>query len=381
MRESSKEKTAFEAFEGLYQFRVLPFGLCNGPATLQRLMQNVLRGLGGEKPFCHGYIDDIIVYSDSVEEHICHLQQVFDRLRQVGLKLHPKKCKIAYPRVHYLGHVVSASVVYPDPAKLERFLVPTSVRAVREFLGLAGYYRRFVPNFAKVTAPLHALTRQDVPFLWKEQCQESFERLKPLLASPPPFVLHRDASAHGLGAVLEQEQPDGKLHPVAYARSLRKGKINYIITELEGLALVWSAQHFRPYLLEHHCLAYTDHAPLKAMLKSRNPSGKMASWAETLAELDHEICYRPGRKHSHADALSKALVSGSEKDPEVFQVSQCCCNVNECTCDLNSGEEAQRDSSVSIVDDNEMTQSLARCIATWRMEVYRVMKPKQSVAF
>ena len=146
--------------------------------------------------------------------------QVFDRLSQVGLKLHAKKCKIAYPRVHYLGHVVFASGVYPDPAKLkdvQRFPVPTSVQAVRKFLGLAGYYRWFVPNFAKVAAPLYALTQQDVPhlyaFLWTEQCQESFEKLKALLTSPPvlafadfnhPFVLHADASTHGLGAVLDR---------------------------------------------------------------------------------------------------------------------------------------------------------------------------------
>ena len=168
-----------------------------------------------------------------------------------------------------------------------------------EFLGLAGYYWRFVPNFAKVAAPLHALTRQDVLFVWTEKCKESFEKLKMLLTSPPvltypdfnhPFVLHTDASTHGLGAVLEQEQSDGKLHPVAYAsRSLRKGKANYGITELEALALVWAARHFRPYLLEHHCLVFTDHAPLRAMLKARNPSGKMARWVETLAELDLEI--------------------------------------------------------------------------------------------
>lgn len=133
MSESSKEMTAFVTFEGLYQFRVLLFGLCNGPATFQCLMQSVLRGLGGEKPFCHAYID-IIVYSDSVEEHVNHLQQVFDRLRQVRLKLHPKKCRIAYPKVDYLGHVVSAAGVYPDPSKLkdvQRFPVPTTIRAVR----------------------------------------------------------------------------------------------------------------------------------------------------------------------------------------------------------------------------------------------------------
>ena len=182
--EGSKEKTAFVIFEGLYQFRVLLFGLCNGPATFQWLMQYVLRGLGRDNPFCHAYIDDIIVHSDSVQEHVNHLLQVFERLRLVGLKLHPNTCRMAYPEVHYLGHVVSVAGVYPDPAKLRdlrQFPVPTAVHSVRELLGLAGYHRRFVPNFAKVAAPLHALTWQDVPFMWTEQCNVSFEKLKFLL--------------------------------------------------------------------------------------------------------------------------------------------------------------------------------------------------------
>ena len=224
MEEASREKTAFTTSEGLYEFQVMPFGLCNAPATFQRLMQRILRDLG---EFCSVYIDDVIVFSSSIEEHLDHLKQIFDRLRRVGLKLQPKKCTFGSQEVLYLGHLVSAKGIYPNPAKttaVKEFPVPTNVKAVRRFLGLASYYRRFVPNFAKVASPLHALTRQDVPFEWTAKCQQAFEKLKDLLTSTPvlaylnfaaKFVLHTDASGESLGAVLEQEE-DGKLHPVAY---------------------------------------------------------------------------------------------------------------------------------------------------------------------
>ena len=245
VQKSSQEKTAFVTFDGLYEFRVMPFGLCNAPATFQRLMQ---RALVGMSKFCSVYIDDILVFSESVEEHIGHLCQVFRRLREVGLKLHPQKCFLGRPEVPYLGHVISAEGILPNPGKVlavKEFPTPTNVR---EFLGLASYYRRFVPDFAKQAGPLHTLTRANVPFLWSESCVEAFSRLKELLTSPPvlaypdfskPFVLHTDASGKGLGAVLEQEQADGKNHPIAYAsRTLSKHEQRYGITELETLAVV-----------------------------------------------------------------------------------------------------------------------------------------------
>ena len=148
------------------------------------------------------------------------------------------------------------------------------MKAVREFLGLAGYYRRFVPNFAKVAGPLHALTRQDVPFHWTSKCQQSFDKLKELLSEPPVLsypdfsrsvVLHTDASSHGLGAVLEQKADDGQMHPVAYTScTLSKHEKNYGITDLEALGVVWALRHFRAYLLGHPCVVMTDHALLHA---------------------------------------------------------------------------------------------------------------------
>ena len=329
MSEESKAKTAFATMSGLYEFKVMPFGLCNAPATFQRLMQKVLSGLGSGDPFCEVFIDDIIVFSDTIEEHLEHLRMLFARLRRIGLKLHPGKCTFARREVLYLGHVISAEGIGPNPEKVEavkRFPVPTSVKGVRQFLGLASYYRRFIPGFARVAAPLHALTRQDVPFCWSLACQHAFQRLKDELVNPPvlaypnferSFVLHTDASKDGLGAVLEQEQDDGRLHPVAYAsRSLNKHEKNYGITDMEALGVVWASKHFRAYLFGHPCVVYTDHSPLKVMLNAPHPSGKLARWGQVLAELDLDIRYKPGRRNANAEALSRAPADGGQTEAD-----------------------------------------------------------------
>ena len=235
------------------------------------------------------------------------------------MKLHPDKCEFASPKVHYLGHVITAEGILPNPDKVKAvkdFRNPTNVKEVPEFLGLAGHYRRFVPNFARVAGPLHSLTKQEVPFHWTGECQQSFDCLKRLLSEPPvlaypdftrPFTLHTDANGKGLGAMLEQENEEGVNHPVADAsRTLSKHEKNYGITDLEALGVVWALRHFRAYLLGHACVVLTDHAPLRALLKARHQSGKLARWSQTIAEFNVEIKYRPGRQHSNGDALSRA---------------------------------------------------------------------------
>ena len=174
MDQDSKEKTAFTTFAGLYQFRKMPFGLVNAPATFQRLMEVVLSGLA--RRVCVVYLDDVLVFGRTVAEHNANLTQVLERLRRAGLRLKPKKCRFALTEVEYLGHVVSAQGVRTDPKKIEaveRFSTPQDVKTLRSFLGLASYYRKFVPDFAKVAGPLHALTRKGVPFLWTQSCSVS----------------------------------------------------------------------------------------------------------------------------------------------------------------------------------------------------------------
>ena len=244
MSPESIEKTAFATHSGLYEFAVMPFGLCNAPATFQQLMETVLAGLARDA--CMVYLDDILgvtVLGATLEEHLQNLSEVFDRLRKAGLWLKPTKCHFARKEIAYLGFIVTDKGVAVDPQKIEAvrsYPTPTDLKHLRSFLGLASYYRRFIANFAKIAHPLHALTRKDTPFLWDSTCQQAFENLKqcliaaPVLAFPnfdSPFLMETDASGIGLGAVLAQKQEDGSVRPLAYAsRSLQKHERNYGVT-------------------------------------------------------------------------------------------------------------------------------------------------------
>ena len=316
MAAESQEKTAFATYSGLYEFTVMPFGLCNAPATFQRLMETVLAGLARKTSM--EYIDDILVFSKTFEEHLTHLEQVFSRLRQAGLRLKPKKCTFAQSKVEYLGHMVTREGIEVDPKKVQavqNFPQPNNLKTLRSFLGLASYYRRFIPNFSKEASPLHSLTRKDAPFVWTPTCQRAFDKLKQLLTNAPvlafpdferDFILETDASGEGLGAVLAQKHGDGAVRPVAFAsRTLQPHEKNYGATELEALGVVWAAKHFRPYLYGHHCDLFTDHEALKSLLNTPQPSGKLARWGISIQELDLSIQYRPGKKNSNADALSR----------------------------------------------------------------------------
>ena len=200
---------------------------------------------------------------------------------------------------------------------------------MRSFLGLASYYRRFIPQFSRIAGPLHALTKKNSVFTWTAACQKTFERLRKLLASAPvlaypdfhvPFILETDASVSGLGAVLAQQQEGGLVRPIAYAsRSLQEHEKRYGATELEGLGVVWAVKHFRPYLYGHHCDIYTDHEALKSLLNTPQPSGKLARWGMAIQELDVRILHRSGKHNVNADALSRAPVAQPE---EVQKVSR-----------------------------------------------------------
>ena len=323
MEETSKEKTAFTTHVGLYEFEVMPFGLCNAPATFQRLMENILHSLIGKS--CLVYLDDVLVLGRTLEEHAENLEAVLSRIRAAGLKLKPSKCNLARKEVEYLGYCVSAKGVATDPKKvtaIKAFPVPLDVRSLRSFLGLLSYYRRFIPNFSIIANPLFVLTRKDVPFQWTTECQESFDNLKDILTSATilafpdfkeDFLLETDASGTGLGAVLSQKQPNGQIRPIAYAsRTLQSHEKNYGSTELEGLAVVWAVKHFRQYLYGHRCHVFTDHEALKALLNTPHPSGRLARWGLVIQELDLTINYQPGRKNMKADALSRNPVETRE---------------------------------------------------------------------
>uniref|UniRef100_A0A5S6R4Y5 RNA-directed DNA polymerase n=1 Tax=Trichuris muris TaxID=70415 RepID=A0A5S6R4Y5_TRIMR len=310
-----RAETAFCMPTGLYQFNVMPFGLCNAPGTFQRLMEVVLGSLRWTS--CLVYLDDIIIHSRKEEEHVRRLGEVFSRLRNVGLKLKMEKCHFFKKEVRYLGHIVSADGVRVDPEKNEavnNWPRPTSPKELRQFLGLASYYRRFVSSFATVAAPMNKLMKKSSRWNWAPECEVSFQELKAPLTSAPTlsfadfnqaFILDTDASNCGVGAVLAQVV-DGKEVVVAYAsRTMSKAERSYSTTRQEMLALVWAVRHFRPYLCGKKFRARTDHSSLRWLQGFKEPEGQVARRLELLSSYDFEVEHRAGRKHRNADALSR----------------------------------------------------------------------------
>ncbi|CAL8466564.1 g6100 [Coccomyxa elongata] len=310
-----REKTAFATRRGLFQFNVMPFGLKNAPATFQRLMQEVLEGL----PYCKVHIDDIIIFSETIEEHLQHIDTVLLRLEAAGLCAAPKKCKVAMFSLLYLGHVVSREGHGPDPAKVEVICAsppPQTKTHVRAFLGMSGYYRSYIKDYAKISRPLTALTEDGAEehVKWTPRCQHAFDQLKqslttaPVLKSPNyslEFKLQTDWQPQAVAAVLSQVE-DGEEHPVAFAsKQLTKGQKNWSASEGECYAVVWAVKKFRPYLYCNHFTLETDHQALKYLMTTNDLTGKLARWSLRLQEYDFEICYRPSSRNANADGLSR----------------------------------------------------------------------------
>ena len=343
MEEDDIHKTAFRVGSGgLYEYTRMPFGLCNSPATFQRLMEACLGDENFESLVL--YLDDILVFSSTIEEHIERLDVVFTKLKAHGLKIKPSKCNFFRKEVKYLGHVVSEDGVSTDPAKTEaikNWPKPTTEKELRSFLGIAGYYRRFVQNFAKIAAPLHALLSkpnksktklksEQFAKLWNKNCDIALRTLKEKLTTTPilgypdfskEFILEIDASLEGLGAVLSQERSTGNV-VIAYAsRTLRpteKNMNNYSSMKLEFLGLKWAVtEKFREYLLGSKCVVYTDNNPLSHLQSAKLGATEMR-WASQLAQFDFSVKYRSGRVNRNADALSRRPVSQENETDDIL---------------------------------------------------------------
>ena len=315
------DKTSFVTRKGTFRFKVLPFGLTNAGATFQRVMDVAMTGLNFV--ICLVYLDDIILFSATAEEHLERLRRLLVSLRVANLKLKPSKCCLMRGEVAFLGHIVSGKGIATDPDKIRavtEWPVPETVTDVRAFLGLCSYYRRFVESFAAVAGPLHALTGKARSFAWTDECQKAFEELKTKLTSAPvlampadegQYYLDTDASYGSIGAVLSQMQ-QGHERVIAYAsRTLNTPEKNYCVTRKELLAIVFYMKNFRQYLLGRKFVVRTDHAALQWLMRTPTPIGQQARWLDILGEFDFSVVHRPGRSHSNADALSR-IPSGKD---------------------------------------------------------------------
>ena len=313
--ERDRDKTAFVTRKGQWRFKVLSFGLCNAPSQFARTMELVLSGLTYDQ--CLVYLDDILIFSKTFEEHCQRLAAVFRRLEEHSLKLKASKCHLFQLKVTFLGHVVSERGVECDPDKvaaISDWPRPTNVSEVRTFCGLASYYRSFVEGFAHIARPLHELTRKNAVFQWTDACERAFRILKdrltnaPILAAPcddGEFVLDTDASDTAVGIVLQQQQGD-VLRVIGYAsRALSDAERRYCITRRELLAIVYGLKKYRQHLLGRPIVIRTDHAALTYLMRTPEPIGQQGRWLDLLSEFNFVIKHRPGRVHGNSDALSR----------------------------------------------------------------------------
>ncbi|XP_036947992.1 uncharacterized protein LOC119016325 [Acanthopagrus latus] len=350
MAEEDKEKTAFICPLGFYQFERMPQGITGAPATFQRVMEKAVGDMHLLEVLV--YLDDIIVFGKTLEEHEQRLLKVLDRLEEIGLKVSIDKCQFCQPQVKYVGHIVSVDGIATDPEKVEavkHWKAPTHLKPLKSFLGFCSYYRRFIANYSAIVRPLSELTKGYAPTWqgpkpkksvdsvkdyfkpsepfgdrWTPACQEAFERIRdclinaPVLAFADPtktYILHVDASMNGLGAVLNQEYPEG-LRPVAFAsRKLKDSEHNYPVHQLEFLALKWAVvDKFHDYLYGAKFIVRTDNNPLTYVLTSAKLSAVGHRWLAALATYDFTIQYRPGRQNIDADLLSRQYTSDEAKE-------------------------------------------------------------------
>ncbi|WKX98818.1 hypothetical protein Q1695_014030 [Nippostrongylus brasiliensis] len=333
LSEDARAKSAFTTAEGLFEFTVLPFGLSTSPAEFQRMMDRVLGEHKDREVFV--YIDDILVATEAEERHQEVLAGVLQALRNANLKLKPQKCVFMEKEIVFLGHKVDASGLKVDPdkvTKVEQYPKPSNLGEMRTFLGLCGYYRKFIWKFASIARPLFDLTSKKVKWEWKEDQEVAFAKLKaalsttPVLAQPDvtrartgerPFIIYTDASQYGVGAVLCQEGDDGFLHPLYFAsRSLTKAERNYHVTDAEALAVVFALRKFHFFVYGLDVTVRTDHLPLTALFKRTNISGRVLRWALEILQYKVKIEYVKGQANRVADALSRG-VPCAEREEEL----------------------------------------------------------------
>lgn len=313
---NSIEKTAFSTESGHYEFLRMPFGLRNAPATFQRMINSVLRNFINKN--CLVYMDDVIIFSTSLEEHLLYLDQILKTLSDKGLKIQLDKCEFLQKEVLFLGHKVTKNGLEPNPEKIKsiiNFPLPKTSKEIKSFLGLVGYYRKFICNFAKIAKPLTQCLKKGNKIFISKDYIDAVEKLKRIISEKPilqrpdfnkSFIVTTDASNYAIGAVLSQNNNNSIDLPICYAsRTLNKSEINYSTIEKELLAIVWACKMFRPYLYGNKFILRTDHRPLQWLFSLKDPQSKLVRWRLKLEEFDYTIQYVKGKTNYVADALSR----------------------------------------------------------------------------
>ena len=315
LAEESRKVTAFQTPQGLYHFISMPFGLVNAGASFSRLMRMLLKGMNNVDNF----IDDILVFTETWEEHIQVLEELFKRLRQANLTVRPSKCSVGNTQVECLGYIVGNDRLLPNPQKVEAIKQaqkPQTKKQIKSFLGMVGFYNKFIPNFSHVATPLTDMTKRNTPnkVSWSQEAEKAFESLKDALISQPilklpningTFIIQSDASEYGLGGVLLQAEDNVKM-PVAFAsRKLTQSEKNYAVIEKECLAIVWTIQKFSRYLFGKEFLLETDHKPLVHLNTTKVANSRLMRWALLLQPYRFKIASIKGSENSGADFLSR----------------------------------------------------------------------------
>ena len=330
-------KTAFRTRYGHFEYKVMPFGLTNAPAVFQHMMNDIFREYLDH--FVVIYLDDILVFSSSMEKHTQQVRLVLAKLREHGLYAKSEKCEFDRSSVEFLGYVISPNGIMMDTKKVrtvQEWATPTRMKEVQSFLGFANFYRRFIKGFSTIAAPLVALTRKDTSFQWTTATQHAFETLKEAFTSAPvllhpdptkPFQVETDASDFAIGAILSQPDTEGILHPVAYySRKFTTPEINYPIYDKELGAIIAAFEEWRPYLAgaQHRIKVVTDHKNLLYFSTTRTLNRRQARWSAFLADYDFEIIFRPGAQHKMVDTLSRrSEFELTPVDDAYVQQSQC----------------------------------------------------------
>ena len=318
IKEGEEWKTAFRTRYGHYEFLVMPFGLTNAPATFQRFINNVLRHLLDKGVTV--YLDDILIYSKTIEEHVRLVEEVLQALERHDLYIELEKSDFHKPEVEFLGHIIGVNGIRMDPKKVEavkNWPTPRNVKDVQSFTGFCNYYRRFIKDYSKIAAPLHRFTKKGIPFKWNEEAEQSFQQIKELIIREPILqnfdpdketFIETDSSDYAIGAALYQKDPEGRKHPVAFiSKKLADVEERYPIHDKELYAIVEACRQWRTYLQGNKfpIQVFTDHKNLTWFFSTKELNRRLTRWWEELSPYDLKIIHTPGKENAQADALSR----------------------------------------------------------------------------